>query len=76
MSTVTPATESQRLRLSEGETKAVHPEIDDVAIEAQNLNVYYGDFQAVKDINLRIERQKNRAALIQPHERSRADCEN
>lgn len=27
------------------------------AIEAQDLNVYYGDFRAIKDINLQIERQ-------------------
>lgn len=29
-----------------------------VAIEAQNVQLYYGDFHAVKDINLKIERQK------------------
>lgn len=66
MSTVTSTTESQRLRLSGDETRAaVHPEIQDVAIEAQNLNVYYGNFHAVKNINLRIERQKI-TALIGP----------
>jgi phosphate transport system ATP-binding protein len=35
------------------------------AIEATNLNVYYGDFLAVRDINLKIEKQKI-TALIGP----------
>ncbi|WP_298980683.1 phosphate ABC transporter ATP-binding protein PstB [Caldilinea sp.] len=35
------------------------------AIEARNLNVYYGNFHAVKDINLPIERNKI-TALIGP----------
>ncbi|RME83812.1 MAG: phosphate ABC transporter ATP-binding protein [Caldilineae bacterium] len=35
------------------------------AITAENLNVYYGAFQAVRDINLKIERQKI-TALIGP----------
>ncbi|MDW8319599.1 MAG: ATP-binding cassette domain-containing protein, partial [Anaerolineae bacterium] len=35
------------------------------AIEARNLNVFYGGFHAVKDINLKIERQKI-TALIGP----------
>jgi phosphate transport system ATP-binding protein len=35
------------------------------AIEASNLNVYYGDFRAIKDINLRVEAQKI-TALIGP----------
>lgn len=35
------------------------------AVEARNLNVYYGNFHAVKDINLKIERQKI-TALIGP----------
>lgn len=35
------------------------------AIEARNLNVYYGDFRAVKDVNLNIEKHKI-TALIGP----------
>jgi phosphate transport system ATP-binding protein len=35
------------------------------AAEAHNLNIYYGGFQAVRDINLNIERQKI-TALIGP----------
>jgi phosphate transport system ATP-binding protein len=35
------------------------------AIEAQNLNVYYGDFLAIKDVNLKIERQ-HITAIIGP----------
>ncbi|MFQ5422159.1 MAG: phosphate ABC transporter ATP-binding protein PstB [Anaerolineae bacterium] len=33
------------------------------AIEARNLNIYYGDFMAVKDVNLKIERQKITAII-------------
>src|SRR4030067_2104295 len=35
------------------------------AIEARGLNIYYGNFQAVKDVDLAIERQKI-AAIIGP----------
>ncbi|HFQ95373.1 MAG TPA: phosphate ABC transporter ATP-binding protein, partial [Anaerolineae bacterium] len=35
------------------------------AIETRNLNVYYGDFHAVKDVNLRIHKNKI-TALIGP----------
>ncbi len=38
---------------------------DGCAIEARNLNVYYGDFRAVKDVNLEI-RRKRITALIGP----------
>lgn len=63
MSTVSTAAESQRLRFTEKETQTVHPEIEDVAIEAQKLNIYYGDFHAVKDIDLRIARKKITAMI-------------
>ncbi|MBS1253519.1 MAG: Phosphate import ATP-binding protein PstB 3 [Anaerolineales bacterium] len=33
------------------------------AIEVQGLNVYYGDFRAIKDIDLKIERQKITAII-------------
>jgi phosphate transport system ATP-binding protein len=33
------------------------------AIEAHSLNVYYGDFLAIKDVNLRIERRKITAII-------------
>jgi len=33
------------------------------ALQANNLNLYYGDFQAVKDVNLSIERQKVTAII-------------
>jgi len=33
------------------------------AIEARELNIYYGDFRAVKDVNLAIERQKITAII-------------
>ncbi|MFW6097191.1 MAG: phosphate ABC transporter ATP-binding protein PstB [Chloroflexota bacterium] len=37
----------------------------DLAIEAQNLNVYYGDFRAVKNVGLQLKRNKI-TALIGP----------
>jgi phosphate transport system ATP-binding protein len=33
------------------------------AIEARNLSIYYGDFQAIKDVDLKIERQKITAII-------------
>src|SRR4030042_641796 len=33
------------------------------AVQAQNLNVYYGNFRAVKDVNLSIERKKVTAII-------------
>ncbi len=36
---------------------------DTYAIEAQDLNIYYGDFRAVRDVNLKIERQKITAII-------------
>ena len=33
------------------------------AIEARNLHVFYGDFLAIKDVNLQIERQKVTAII-------------
>ena len=33
------------------------------AIEARNLSVFYGDFQAIKDVNLEIKRQKITAII-------------
>ncbi len=35
----------------------------DFAIQAQNLNIFYGDFRAVKDVNLSIERKKVTAII-------------
>ena len=34
------------------------PQNGKYAIEARDLNVYYGDFRAIKDVNLKIERRK------------------
>ena len=34
-----------------------------IAIQVRNLNVFYGDFRAVKDVNLSIERQKVTAII-------------
>jgi len=36
---------------------------DQYAIEAQNLSIHYGDFVAVKDVNLKIEKQKITAII-------------
>jgi phosphate transport system ATP-binding protein len=33
------------------------------AIQAQNLNIFYGDFRAVKDVNLSVERKKVTAII-------------
>ena len=33
------------------------------AIEARNLNIYYGDFQAIRNVNLEIKRQKITAII-------------
>ena len=33
------------------------------AIQALNLNIFYGDFRAVKDVNLSIERKKVTAII-------------
>jgi phosphate transport system ATP-binding protein len=35
----------------------------DIAIEAKNLNIYYGDFRAVKDVNLKFEKKKITAII-------------
>ena len=35
----------------------------DFAIQAQNLNIFYGDFRAVKDVNMSIERKKVTAII-------------
>lgn len=39
------------------------PDPENIAIEAKNLSVYYGNFRAIKDINLCIERQKVTAII-------------
>ena len=49
---------------------SLNPQIDDstnslFAIEAKQLNVYYGDFLAVKNVNLKIKKQKI-SAIIGP----------
>lgn len=44
--------------------KVVNPEIE-YAIETENLDIYYGSFRAVKQINLKIE-QKKITAIIGP----------
>ena len=36
---------------------------DNYAIESRNLNLYYGDFRAVKDVNLKIDRRKITAII-------------
>ena len=46
-------------------TVAAYPSNGDYAIEARQLRVYYGDFLAVKDVDLHIPRQKI-TALIGP----------
>jgi len=63
MSTVSTATDSQRLRFTDNAAQTVHPEIQDVAIEAEDLNIHYGKFHAVKNINLRIARKKITAMI-------------
>ncbi|MGD2156399.1 MAG: phosphate ABC transporter ATP-binding protein PstB [Anaerolineales bacterium] len=47
------------------ETTPPSPANGPFAIEARNLNVYYGDFLAIKDVNLEIERQ-HITAIIGP----------
>jgi phosphate transport system ATP-binding protein len=37
--------------------------VDHFAIEARNINVYYGSFQAIRNVNLSIERQKITAII-------------
>jgi len=37
--------------------------LTNIAIEARELNVYYGDFQAVRDVNLRVKRHKITAMI-------------
>lgn len=37
--------------------------VRDCAIEARDLNIYYGDFRAIKDVNLKIETQKITAII-------------
>ena len=36
---------------------------DEYAIQAKDLSIYYGDFLAVKDVNLKIQRQKITAII-------------
>jgi len=40
-----------------------NPNDREIAIEARHLKIYYGDFLAIKDINLAIERQKITAII-------------
>jgi len=42
---------------------AVTAATDDAAIEARDLSVYYGDFQAIKDVNLEFPRRKITAII-------------
>lgn len=49
--------------LSNPETPAGLESNSDFAMQTQGLNVYYGDFRAVRDINLKIERQKITAII-------------
>ena len=44
-------------------TKKLTPMNEDYAIEIKNLNVYYGDFRAVKNVNLNIQRNKITAII-------------
>ena len=43
--------------------KVTIEQADQYAIEARNLNLYYGDFRAVKDVNLQIQPQKITAII-------------
>ncbi|HKJ26564.1 MAG TPA: ATP-binding cassette domain-containing protein, partial [Anaerolineales bacterium] len=36
---------------------------DDYAVEIKNLNVYYGNFRAVKNVNLSVQRNKITAII-------------
>jgi phosphate transport system ATP-binding protein len=48
---------------AEGSTTAMTESSGDLAVEARDLSVYYGDFRAVRDIDLRIERRKITAII-------------
>ena len=49
------------------------PPNGEYAIEVRDLRVYYGDFLAVKDVDLQVERQKI-TAIIGPSGCGRALC--
>lgn len=46
-----------------GKEKEQMSSFGDFAIEANELNVYYGDFRAVRDVNLQIQRRKITAII-------------
>jgi phosphate transport system ATP-binding protein len=48
---------------AEGSTTAMTESSGSLAVEARDLSVYYGDFRAVRDIDLRIERRKITAII-------------
>jgi phosphate transport system ATP-binding protein len=54
-----PQTASRLFQRSAAETNGSRP----WAIETHDLNVYYGDFHAVRDVNLQIERNKITAMI-------------
>ena len=45
------------------DSAAVRTDVANAAIEAKDVNIYYGNFHAVRDVNLKIERRKITAMI-------------
>lgn len=60
MTVASPALEMQS---QTNNSAAIMTNVANTAIEAQNVNIFYGDFHAVRDVNLKIERRKITAMI-------------
>lgn len=60
---MTVATDMMRAKPEAAQSSAIRTNIPNVAIEAKDVNIYYGNFHAVRDVNLQIERRKITAMI-------------
>lgn len=60
---MTVATDVMMAKPEAAQSSAIRTNISNVAIEAKDVNIYYGDFHAVRDVNLQIERRKITAMI-------------
>lgn len=60
---MTVATDVMMAKPKVAQSSAIRTNISNVAIEAKDVNIYYGNFHAVRDVNLQIERRKITAMI-------------
>lgn len=60
---MTVATDVMMAKPEAAPSSAIRTNISNVAIEAKDVNIYYGNFHAVRDVNLQIERRKITAMI-------------